>query len=358
MDEALKALENKNEKDKKAKIPYHPAFICGLQIALYEYKPYLEYDPEHPLSQEPQVIDCLVLKKVQGVQINKTIAANFREQNVIEYKGCGDELNMRTLFKTVGYASMYYALQRKEAPVPLDSLTACIFRNEFPRELFQELEKKGVILEKKNPGIYLIDHRTFLFPVQIVIIRELPYSEEYAALRLLTKKPQEKDIQDFLNGVLTHKEDTEYQTLAHTIADTAYRENKELFVKVVKGAETMTGTILDLVEDQVQEQVKKREDEIKSKLQLEIQKRDNTITEQTGKLQAQSSQLQAQSSQLQAQSSQLQAQSSQLQAQSSQLQAQDTIIQEQRDQLKKQKLEIRLLKEQIEALLHSSNNGR
>ncbi len=51
MDEALKALENKTEKGKKTKTPYHPAFICGLQIALYDYKSFLEYDPEHPLSQ-------------------------------------------------------------------------------------------------------------------------------------------------------------------------------------------------------------------------------------------------------------------------------------------------------------------
>ena len=84
MEEVLRILKNQEKPDKKTQ--YHPAFVCGLQMTLHAFRSGLVYEPEHPLSQKPQFIDVLVIKKDPKFKISAHIAEQFRAHTVIEYK--------------------------------------------------------------------------------------------------------------------------------------------------------------------------------------------------------------------------------------------------------------------------------
>ena len=109
------------------------------------------------------------------------------------------------------------------------------------------------------------------------------------------------DVRVFLQTVSEHKEDRDYQILAHGVAEAAYRKNKELFRLIVMEDETMTGTLIDLVEDQVRE----REKEVERRMQAEIADKDKQLEEKDSRLREQSSQLEEKDSRLREQSSQL-----------------------------------------------------
>jgi hypothetical protein len=48
-------------------------------------------------------IDALIIKKKADVVIKKNIAAVFRRDNIIEYKGPGDTLSVAGFSKTMAY---------------------------------------------------------------------------------------------------------------------------------------------------------------------------------------------------------------------------------------------------------------
>ena len=335
MEQNVIILQNEAKTDKKN--AYHPAFVCSLEMVLYAFRSSLQYEPEHPVSQEPQYIDVLVLDKdlrereksegcaaeddmdkqslpgdqilrsdqiKPGDQIPPVFAECFRRHTVIEYKGLGDSLNMRVIQKAAGYASMYYAMQTKIAPVEIDDLSVCIFRNAFPRKLFSELKKLGIAVVNKHDGIYRLEGIA-VYPVWVVIIRKLPEKAGYAPMRILTGKPEPEDIRDFLRMTGEHKKDPDYNRLAHTVADTAYRLNRELFERISKEEANMTGTIIDLVEDQVQEREKAAAEKAKAEMRTEIESRDNKLREKEEQLEETNELLEKKTKEIQVLKSQL-----------------------------------------------------
>ena len=68
------------------KTQWHPPFCASMQLELKEYKSILEYLMEYALSTKPLLIDLLVIKKLQGIEIENEIGRRFRSHNVIEYK--------------------------------------------------------------------------------------------------------------------------------------------------------------------------------------------------------------------------------------------------------------------------------
>ena len=327
MEETMELIDNQLNLDKRTQ--YHPAFVCGLEMVLYRYRDVLQYNIEHPLTEQAQKLDILLLKKDSDLRISDPIAENFKGHTVIEYKGVGDDLDMQVLHKTIGYTSMYYALQTKQDPVEFDELTACIFRNAFPRNLFRRLSENGLCVERKQNGIYLLKLASIMYPIQIVITSELPSTPEYAPLRLLTKKPDETDVMNFLEEFGIHTEDQDYRRLAYTVAEVVYKNDPVLLKNISKGNRDMTGTIIDLVEDKVQEREQKAVDKKEKEMKAEIEKRDERIRKQDEQLQKQGEQLQKQDEQLQKQGEQLL---------------------KQQEELQKQEKENSFLKEQLEML--------
>ena len=62
---------------------------------------------EHPLSKEELRIDVLVIKKEQGVDIEKNIGKMFRAINLFEFKSEQDSLTVDDYHKVMGYAYFY-----------------------------------------------------------------------------------------------------------------------------------------------------------------------------------------------------------------------------------------------------------
>ena len=57
------------------------------------------------------MIDLLVIKKLQGIEIENEIGRRFRSHNVIEYKSPDDNLSIEDYLKTIGYACLYLSLE-------------------------------------------------------------------------------------------------------------------------------------------------------------------------------------------------------------------------------------------------------
>ena len=84
------------------KTQWHPPFCASMQLELKEYKSILEYLMEYALSTKPLLIDLLVIKKLQGIEIENEIGRRFRTHNVIEYKSPDDNLSIEDYLKTIG----------------------------------------------------------------------------------------------------------------------------------------------------------------------------------------------------------------------------------------------------------------
>ena len=67
----------------------------------------------YPLTEEVQHFDVLVIMQDPRTKVISSIAEIFHHRNVIEYKGCGDSLNMAVIQQTMGYAGMYFSLRSK-----------------------------------------------------------------------------------------------------------------------------------------------------------------------------------------------------------------------------------------------------
>ena len=59
----------------------------------------MQFFKEYNLTDSPLRIDTLVIKKDQGVEIQKKIGRIFRWYNIVEYKGPEDSLSVNTFFK-------------------------------------------------------------------------------------------------------------------------------------------------------------------------------------------------------------------------------------------------------------------
>ena len=107
------------------------------------------YHPEYQLTEEVQHFDVLVIKQDLRTKVNSSIAEIFRRRNVIEYKGCGDSLNMAVIQETMGYTAMYFSLRSKPDHFRIHDVTASVFRYSFPRKLYKELRDMGIEVAKK-----------------------------------------------------------------------------------------------------------------------------------------------------------------------------------------------------------------
>ena len=92
------------------KLRWHPAFLQAMQAELFDYREYLEFKPEFPLTAAPLQIDLLIIKKPKELAIDKNIARIFRSDNLLEYKSPEDYLSVKDFWKVCSYANLYAAI--------------------------------------------------------------------------------------------------------------------------------------------------------------------------------------------------------------------------------------------------------
>ena len=119
----------------KTKLQWHPAFGDALRITLQDEMQYLEMHEEHLLSKKPLQMDILIIKKLQEVQIKKTIGRVFRKHNIIEYKSPDDSLSVNDFYKVYGYACIYQSNTDRIKEIDPEELTLTFVCSHYPREL-------------------------------------------------------------------------------------------------------------------------------------------------------------------------------------------------------------------------------
>ena len=182
--------------DQTEVIHWHPGFYGAIELELKQNKSDLIFESEHQLSKEPLRMDMLIIKKQGDVVVQNEIGQLFRRYNILEFKSPDDGLSIDDLFKTIGYACIYKGLGETVDAIPEDELTVSIFREAFPRELFEKLKQSGRRVEKRFPGIYYVTGN-LLFDTQIVVTKDLS-KKAHRYLKLLSKTVKEQDVRELI----------------------------------------------------------------------------------------------------------------------------------------------------------------
>ncbi len=189
------------EKRETAGIRWHPGFYGAAELEFLSNKGDLEFLREYNLSKEPLRMDLLIIKKPAEVRIENELGRIFKTHNVVEYKSPEDGLTIDDLYKTIAYACLYKGLGEYVNQIPAEELTVSIFREGYPRELFEAIKSQGAEIEERYPGIYYIRGKQIPFDTQVVVTGQLD-REAHSALRVLSRSAQEEDIRAFLEKVV------------------------------------------------------------------------------------------------------------------------------------------------------------
>ena len=178
-------------------IQWHPGFYGAAELEFISNKGDLEFQREFNLSKEPIRMDLLIIKKLSNIRTKNEIGHIFRKFNVVEYKSNDDALSIDDYYKTVGYACLYKGLGETVDQIPANELTISIFRESYPREMFEAMKNLGLEIKERYPGIYYISGKQALFDTQVVVTKQLN-RETHRTLRVLSKHVKEEDVRAFV----------------------------------------------------------------------------------------------------------------------------------------------------------------
>ena len=229
---------------------WHPAFCGATEWELKQNKDDLIFDPEHQLSKKPLQMDMLVIKKNPAVVIQNEIGKLFKQHNVVEFKGSGDDLNIDDYYKTIGYACLYKSLGTHVNEIPAEEITLTMIREAYPKELIRMLKDSGVMIDEKFPGIYYLSG-SIIFDTQIIVTRELD-SDKHASLKILSKNAREQDVRKFLEEAKLAKEPGDLQNI-DAVLQVSVSANKDLYQEVRRD-ENMCQALKELMKDEIAEE--------------------------------------------------------------------------------------------------------
>jgi hypothetical protein len=146
--------------------------VQALQLELEDYADELEFKAEYQLTSEPLRIDIVVVKKKDGVKINKNIGRIFRAHNIVEFKSPRDSFSTDDLFKTLAYVVLYAVVEG----VDPRNCTLTLAGARKPAKLMEYLRKTpGRRIEKSAEGMYYVYGEQF--PIQIIETKRLSERE-------------------------------------------------------------------------------------------------------------------------------------------------------------------------------------
>lgn len=236
------------------KIKWHPAFLAAAELEFRENLEELEFDAEHNLSKEPIRVDLLILRKIGRGRILNEIGHIMRRYNIVEYKGPGDLMTIDTLYKAIGYASLYKAYGEHVDAILADEITISIFQWSYPAKLMAQLSDKGCQIEEKYPGIYYIfgsASESLLFPIQIVVMKQLG-QKNHSSLRILTTKADIKDIRRFLSEAELLQGKRERSNI-DAVLQASVRANEAVYEEV-RSEQYMCEALKELMKDEFEKE--------------------------------------------------------------------------------------------------------
>ena len=245
----------------KTSIQWHPGFYGAAELELISNKDVLEFQREYNLSKEPLRMDLLIIKKLADVRIENEIGHIFKRYNVVVYKSPEDGLSIDDYFKTLGYTCLYKGMGSTVNQVREEELTISVFREAYPRELFQALGRSGRMVEERYPGIYYV-HGNVLFDTQVVVTSRLR-KEAHSGLRVLSKNAGKEDIMAFIEKVKCLVEPGDRDN-ADAVLQVSIAANEGLYQEVRRDlgmCEALRELMKDVIDAEIAEKVAKGREE-------------------------------------------------------------------------------------------------
>ena len=232
---------------KDTKVQWHPGFVAAVSLELTNSRNVLIFEKEYNLNTKPLEIDLLVIRKNMDIPIENEIGHIFRGHNIMEYKSPEDHLNIDTFYKAIAYASLYKSYGKTVDSIKASDITLSLVREQKPAGLFQHFALCHYTVSNPYSGIYYIENMV-LFPTQIIVTGELK-PDSHIWLRSLSGKLKKQDLKELLKNIgnLTAKSERE---LADSILEVSVQANAHL-IQAMQGDETMTQTLLQIIEPQL-----------------------------------------------------------------------------------------------------------
>ena len=236
-------------------IQWHPGFYGAAELEFLSNKGDLEFQREFNLSKEPVRMDLLIIKKLADIQIKNELGHIFKKYNVAEFKSPDDALTIDDYYKTVGYACLYKGLGENVDQIPANELTISIFRESYPREMFEAMKNLGMEIKEQYPGIYYISGKQTLFDTQIVVTKQLD-KETHRTLRILSKHVREEDVRAFVEKAVQMSEPGDRNNV-DAVLQVSVSANKEIYEAIRRCDKVMCEALRELMKDDLE----KREQE-------------------------------------------------------------------------------------------------
>ena len=228
-------------------IQWHPGFYGAAELEFISNKGDLEFQREFNLSKEPIRMDLLIIKKLSNIRTKTEIGHIFRKFNVVEYKSHDDALSIDDYYKTVGYACLYKGLGETVDQIPANELTISIFRESYPREMFEAMKNLGLEIKERYPGIYYISGKQALFDTQIVVTKQLD-RETHRTLRVLSKHVKEEDIRRFVEKATQMSEPGDRNNV-DAVLQVSVSANKEIYEAIRRCDKVMCEALRELMKE-------------------------------------------------------------------------------------------------------------
>ena len=274
---AIIQVNNKQNNKQKDQIDWHSGFAGGLELVFRDYKDQLSIEREHSLSKQPLRIDFLLLKLNPGIIIDNAIGRLFKTHNIIEYKNPYDELNIDTLWRVIGYASLYKGLSHKNNKIPSTELTIIVFRHSKPTALLSQLEKDGFNVTNPSNGIYSVQG-IISIPLYIIITKELQ-EDIFKVLRIMSKDADIDDIKAFITEASKYTFPGDKDN-ANAVLQVSSMANEKLFEEMKGENENMMNEALRrIMADDLKQAKEEGISETTVKFTTIISEKDKTIAE-------------------------------------------------------------------------------
>ena len=248
-------------------IQWHPGFYGAAELEFISNKGDLEFQREFNLSKEPIRMDLLIIKKLSNIRTKNEIGHIFRKFNVVEYKSNDDALSIDDYYKTVGYACLYKGLGETVDQIPANELTISIFRESYPRELFEAMKNLGLEIKERYPGIYYISGKQALFDTQVVVTKQLN-RETHRTLRVLSKHVKEEDIRRFVEEAAQMSEPGDRNNV-DAVLQVSVSANKEIYEAIRRCDKVMCEALRELMKEDFEKQERETRQETKQETLLE-----------------------------------------------------------------------------------------
>ena len=231
----------------KTKLQWHPAFGAALRITFQDEMQYLEMHEEYLLSKKPLQMDVLIIKKLQDVQIKKTIGRIFRKHNIIEYKSPDDSLSVNDFYKVYGYACIYQSNTDRIKEIDPEDMTLTFVCSHYPREFLKHLERvRGMCTEYQGGGIYYLKGDPI--PMQLLIAPWMSDEENYWIQSMRTDLRAGEEIRKLMREYEKHRKSKDYTAVMNLITRANWEQMEvekkmcdalnELFAEELKEADS------------------------------------------------------------------------------------------------------------------------